>query len=160
LLFGISQSFNRYSYALNNPLKYTDPSGEIALIDDAILGLIGGTINLGNIQNFGQAAGYFGIGFVAGMTSEYITPVGATALVGAGNAALGSYTSTGHVDPVAVIQGAVTSGIVSGMTMGLRQAIAPSLSNTFSGIASPVLRGAISQGLIGTTLGGVGGGIN
>jgi len=25
-----SQNFNRYSYCLNNPLKYTDPSGEIA----------------------------------------------------------------------------------------------------------------------------------
>ncbi len=24
-----SQNFNRYSYAFNNPLKYTDPSGEI-----------------------------------------------------------------------------------------------------------------------------------
>ena len=23
-----SQNFNRYSYCLNNPLKYTDPSGE------------------------------------------------------------------------------------------------------------------------------------
>ena len=24
-----SQSFNRYSYCLNNPLKYTDPSGQL-----------------------------------------------------------------------------------------------------------------------------------
>jgi RHS repeat-associated protein len=24
-----SQSFNRYSYCLNNPLKYTDPTGEV-----------------------------------------------------------------------------------------------------------------------------------
>ena len=24
-----SQSFNRYSYCLNNPLKYTDPSGKV-----------------------------------------------------------------------------------------------------------------------------------
>lgn len=32
-----SQSFNRYSYCLNNPLKYTDPSGEIFGIDDAVI---------------------------------------------------------------------------------------------------------------------------
>lgn len=31
-----SQSFNRYSYCLNNPLRYTDPSGELIGIDDAI----------------------------------------------------------------------------------------------------------------------------
>ena len=33
---GNSQNFNRYSYCLNNPLKYTDPSGESFVIDDAI----------------------------------------------------------------------------------------------------------------------------
>ena len=32
-----SQSFNRYSYCLNNPLKYTDPSGNLFGIDDAII---------------------------------------------------------------------------------------------------------------------------
>ena len=32
-----AQSFNRYSYCLNNPLKYTDPSGELFGIDDAFL---------------------------------------------------------------------------------------------------------------------------
>ncbi len=32
-----SQSFNRYSYCLNNPLKYTDPSGELFGIDDAVI---------------------------------------------------------------------------------------------------------------------------
>ena len=32
-----SQSFNRYSYGLNNPLTYTDPSGNLFGIDDAIL---------------------------------------------------------------------------------------------------------------------------
>lgn len=33
-----SQSFNRYSYCWNNPLKYTDPSGELIGIDDIIIG--------------------------------------------------------------------------------------------------------------------------
>lgn len=32
-----SQNYNRYSYCLNNPLKYTDPSGELFGIDDAIV---------------------------------------------------------------------------------------------------------------------------
>lgn len=32
-----SQSYNRYSYCLNNPLKYTDPSGELFGIDDIII---------------------------------------------------------------------------------------------------------------------------
>ncbi len=32
-----SQGFNRYSYCLNNPLKYTDESGEIFGIDDAVI---------------------------------------------------------------------------------------------------------------------------
>ena len=29
-----TQGFNRYSYCLNNPLKYTDPSGEMYVLDD------------------------------------------------------------------------------------------------------------------------------
>ena len=32
-----SQNFNRYSYCLNNPLKYTDPSGDLFGIDDVII---------------------------------------------------------------------------------------------------------------------------
>jgi len=38
----LSQNFNRYSYCLNNPLKYTDPSGNI--IDPVSLGIIAGVI--------------------------------------------------------------------------------------------------------------------
>jgi RHS repeat-associated protein len=40
-----TQNYNRYGYVLNNPLKYTDPSGEIITIGTAILigAIIGGT---------------------------------------------------------------------------------------------------------------------
>ena len=41
----LSQSFNRYSYCLNNPLKYTDPSGELFGIDDWVIGGIKGLFN-------------------------------------------------------------------------------------------------------------------
>jgi len=36
----IMQSGNRYVYGLNNPLKYKDPSGHIAIVDDAVIVLI------------------------------------------------------------------------------------------------------------------------
>ena len=39
-----SQSFNRYAYCFNNPLKYTDPSGEVVVVDDIIAAAIVGAI--------------------------------------------------------------------------------------------------------------------
>jgi len=158
-----SQNFNRYSYVLNNPLKYTDPSGEIFVIDDAILGLIGGTINvltnLGNINNFGQGVAYFGVGFVSGALAEYISPVGSAALMGAGNAALTGYINNGTIDAGDVIKGAVTSAALSVVTMGMGQALSPIANKALSGIASPVLKSAITQGVVGTGIGGITGGI-
>ncbi len=54
--FGDPQSWNRYSYCLNNPLKYTDPTGHETYFEgvgnvflgyyDAGAGLVGGTIHM------------------------------------------------------------------------------------------------------------------
>lgn len=59
-----SQSYNRYSYCLNNPLKYTDPSGELFGIDDLLIGaVISGIMNLAmnipNISSFWKGLGFF-----------------------------------------------------------------------------------------------------
>ena len=71
-----SQNFNRYSYCLNNPLRYNDLSGEGIGLDDAaiIIGCaflgayIGGTAtNKGELNplkwNYNMAETYLGIGF-------------------------------------------------------------------------------------------------
>jgi len=50
---GFSQSFNRYSYCLNNPLKYTDPDGE-SIIGAVIVGAIIGTYSGGVLANDGE----------------------------------------------------------------------------------------------------------
>ncbi|GHS89451.1 hypothetical protein FACS1894201_10830 [Bacteroidia bacterium] len=42
-----TQSFNRYSYCLNNPLKYTDPSGKFFVIDSWIVGFFKGLFTKG-----------------------------------------------------------------------------------------------------------------
>lgn len=65
-----SQNFNRYSYCLNNPLRYKDPSGE--WIEELITGLVGGVTNLivqyemGYVDDFIDGCAAFGAGFVNG----------------------------------------------------------------------------------------------
>jgi RHS repeat-associated protein len=49
-----SQNFNRYSYAMNNPLIYGDPNGEIAWFIPVIIGAIVGAYSGGVIANEGQ----------------------------------------------------------------------------------------------------------
>ncbi|HNR05909.1 MAG TPA: FG-GAP-like repeat-containing protein [Saprospiraceae bacterium] len=84
-----SQAFNRYSYVLNNPLKYNDPSGEIIPLVFAGAALIGGGLNLwsnfSKVQNFGQGLSYFMSGFLGGGISV-VNPL-----------AGGSYTATTNV---------------------------------------------------------------
>lgn len=103
-----SQSHNRYSYCWNNPLIYTDPSGEIIFtIIGAIfspvtggaslaLGIamdVGGAINLGikasqgKINSFGDGLVAYGIGAAAGAVG-YAT--GGAAFAAAGGAAGGA----------------------------------------------------------------------
>lgn len=63
-----SQNFNRYSYCLNNPLRYTDPTGELFGIDDVIFtaivtgAVIGATTNVAILAgngNINSPAGFF-----------------------------------------------------------------------------------------------------
>lgn len=104
------QNFNRYSYCLNNPFKYTDPSGKFAISASLIIigsaALIGGVTNIvyqakcGNIHNFWEGLGAFGIGAVAG---------GAGAWAGLAACAAVGVTAVGVVG--GAISGAVTGGV-------------------------------------------------
>ena len=65
-------NYNRYSYCLNNPLMYTDPSGEVWWLVPAIttaVFAIGNTIAhtiKGDVSNFNDALRYFGQGALTG----------------------------------------------------------------------------------------------
>lgn len=85
-----SQSFNRYAYAMNNPLRYVDENGEFLHI---IIGaLIGGTVNLiykavsGQLHSFKDGFVAFGIGAAAGGIGA---ATGGLAFAAAGGAAGG-----------------------------------------------------------------------
>ena len=99
-----SQNFNRFSYCLNNPLKYTDPTGEFwwGWLPYAIGGVCGGIQG----YNIGESAELNVVGKIA------TTFLGAR--IGAASGGLGNYVSS--------------SNVIMSNTLGL---MAGSFSNSF-----------------------------
>lgn len=81
-----TQGVNRYSYAFNNPLKYTDPNGEDPVTVAIIIGAVLGAYTGGTIANEGQA-NPFRWDYNSGRTWSYML---AGAVVGGASAGLGA----------------------------------------------------------------------
>ncbi len=94
-----SQNFNRYTYCLNNPLKYTDPSGEWFGIDDLLAAAVGGVC--GYISN-GIKTGNWGMKSVkAGLCSAVSTYIGYNSIgVLSGKASLSEYLASAGVSTI------------------------------------------------------------
>ncbi|GAA4439043.1 hypothetical protein GCM10023091_20670 [Ravibacter arvi] len=152
-----TQSYNRYSYAFNNPLAYTDPSGHLVFWDNVILGAFTGAYNLlsnlGNIKSFEQGLGFFGVGFASGFVAGYGQIALSGAILSGGNAALGGASFDQIVTNASL--GAVTS--IAGST--LATAIAPMVSPIIPQVASPLVRSAATNMITGAAVGGTLGGI-
>jgi hypothetical protein len=156
-----SQDFNRYSYARNNPLIYTDPDGE--WIHILVGALIGGIVNLAanwdNVDGFWQGVATFGVGAGAGAAvaaTGGAAGAGVGAIVGVG-AAGGAATSA--TNSIVAQTGKNFDGIenVSWKEVGYSSVVggaagaaggaagywAASSSLLVNNIASPALRSAI-----------------
>ena len=131
-----SQSFNRYSYCLNNPLKYTDPSGEYILIDDIFAAIIGGTLNVvanaifGNIHSWKQGLAQFGIGALAGLATEYGGPMVSAMVVGCGNSIVNQGFENGfnHISWDNVFGATIMSMVTAGLGAELTGSLSPLLN--------------------------------
>ncbi|MEJ7740371.1 MAG: RHS repeat-associated core domain-containing protein [Chitinophagaceae bacterium] len=160
-----TQGYNRYSYANNNPLVYTDPDGNIFGIDDLVLGLIGGLINVGtqlisgNVASVWQGFQYFGVGFAAGLVSEYTLGIGSGLIIGAGNAWVAGGTGE------QILTSAVIGGISAGVGSSLSGLISPYVSSVTSGLgatassaATQVVTSTVVGGALGAGIAGISGG--
>ena len=109
------QNYNRYSYCLNNPLKYTDPNGEIVwlpIIIGAAMGGYGGYkiaeskgYDIGDLQTYGYILGGAAIGGISGILGASAAGGGlmantASIMVGSSASSLGmSVLSGGMIAP-------------------------------------------------------------
>ena len=91
-----TQNYNRYSYALNNPLKYTDPDGEFVSLAAIGIGMLISAATYTTVHlvthelsfdgwNWGSFAGATVAGGVGGFVSPALTAAG---IGGAANGAI------------------------------------------------------------------------
>ena len=88
-----SLSYNRYSYCLNNPLKYTDPSGQEVVVAAILIGAVIGAYIGGSMANHSYNIGNWN--FSSGKTWGYMVGGavvgGVSGGVGAGIGATGGF---------------------------------------------------------------------
>ncbi len=144
-----SQSFNRYAYCLNNPLKYTDPSGEIFGIDDALAAAVicsisgvvfNGIGNLCNGRNFYD--GSFGA-FMGGAVGGYVGEAVSMSLPFGGfyNGAISGFAGGGN--------GGFVSGFTDSFTSGnpMGESLLNGMLSSGVGALSGGLLGGLSRGI-------------
>jgi len=171
-----TQSYNRYSYALNNPLKYRDPSGEFIWIPI----IIGATIGAYSGWQIGEAKGATGwkmagyilggaaIGGVSGYAGGAVAGSISAGIGGVGGGMIGTTIGGGVAGGIngfgmaAISGGNVGQGFVNGAISGLAAgavgaglgAIAPGFSN--ASLAGRYAGKALYAGLTGAAVAGAG----
>lgn len=129
-----SQNLNRYSYGLNNPLKFTDPNGEFVILAAAIIGGVVNWATHGAKFNL-KGLGYFAVGAAAGATGAW-----------AGGAVAGAMKVGGFM-----------AGFLSGSAGGAAGGFVGGSGNAWMGGAS--FANGMKSGLVGAGIGALSGGI-
>ena len=160
-----TQDFNRYTYARNNPLMYTDPDGQfIQYIFGALMGgfsgyQIGKAAGAKGWAMFGYIMGGAGIGaLTAGIGTAISTTIG-TSMTAAGASCAGWVGAMAGSTVSGAISGAAFTGLAGGNPLdglwkgaltGLAgSSIGPLIGGAPGAIVSGVMSGAVSSALHG-----------
>jgi RHS repeat-associated protein len=166
------QSWNRYSYVLNNPLAYTDPSGYFSLkklFRTVISIAIAVYAPQFLVQQFGMdiVAAKLAGGFLAGAVGSGNMQGGVMGMLSAGMF-MGIHTAIPDWGLTKILAHGVAGGIMSEMqggnfgsgflSGGFTQAFAPTIDGIDSATVGPSLQRTIAAAVVGGTGSAIGGG--
>lgn len=162
------QNFNRYSYCFNNPLKYTDPDGNVVWFVPVAIIVGSGALNLwanwDNCHDFAQGLCYFLNGAGSAAISMYgAGPIAGGACLGGVNSIItqGWKKGVGNIDFTQVAMGATWGGCIGGVSSAVGEwansFIGSYFGASFDNIANITLRetleGAAGGLLAGSSMG-------
>lgn len=154
-----SQSYNRYSYVLNNPMKYTDPSGYffkwVAEFINTQAGFVGDNKREVAAVFFAAVGGYAALYLQAGSAAATMSyaqlvkgaGVAGNALAGATAGFVGGFASTGEFN------GALKSAVLGGLSAGLAHGIGHEWVLGLSEGVDKAIAHGVAQGIV-SELGG------
>ena len=159
-----SQGFNRYSYCLNNPLRYVDPDGNFPWL----IPIFAGAINMAltwdegsgffyHLASFGVGAGLAaaGVGAAAtGLISSGTAIVGSGALLGVGNYTNGAMFGRGDFTFCGFLKSGIIGGASAALGSVIGEAISPFVDKICSGISNKIVSRAVSNAVGGAATGG------
>lgn len=150
-----SQNYNRYTYALNNPLRYTDPNGEFLHL--VIGAAIGGTMNwaVNGFQFNARGLAAFGVGALSGALSAGIG-AGVNVAMAGGSFSAGFLSGTSTVSSIGFFSG-VATGASAGFSNGMISGFGNGLLDG-SGFGNSLLSGlgdGLKQGITGGVFSGI-----
>lgn len=163
-----TQNFNRYTYCMNNPLMYTDPSGDFfwfavflgAIINTAVQGASG------HLQSMGDFFKAVGVGALAGAAGAGVGTGVTAAMSGStfGAGFLGTQSAMSAISSnfISSFSSSALVGAASGASAGFVSGFGNGLMNgqSFGNALLSGVKGGVVGGVSGGLLGGVVGGIN
>ncbi|WP_291582855.1 FG-GAP-like repeat-containing protein [Bacteroides sp.] len=158
-----SQSFNRYSYCVNNPLIYTDPDGEFWHI--VIGAVVGGAINwISNGADFSwEGLSYFATGAASGALTMAFP--GAAMGIAAGTGAINSTLNQGfnngwnNISLPQIAFDGIMAGAMSYAGGQVAGKFSAPLDKLTKNIQSPLLKNLITHEISGLPFGTLMGGV-
>jgi RHS repeat-associated protein len=160
---GDPQTYNRYSYVNNNPLKYVDPSGHFffaviigavvgAALGAAIAAVTGGDIFMGALG--GAIGGGFGaVGAALGGAIGGSTGAAVGAIAGGATGGAVSAIAVGGDVGMGALTGAIAGGLAWGVGMVNTQLLGRALSPLSVSVLARSLSGGIAAELQGSNFG-------